>query len=394
MDITKDRIKELYFSAYFLIAFDFIKKDEVFGAFLKLLKTIVEVEDFEENLSAYFDFISKLFKKKEDNFSKYLFKLIQNSTATELFNGYNFDKELNIINDLAILKYEDIVKILIEKFKDKADFISQLPKFNSLSPAELKPKDEIKLFCDIYEQNQAFIFDNDFEIKPVQISENIRFYDLKGYIRQKQILYDNTLAFLKGSKVNNILLYGDAGCGKSSSIRALINEFKDIKIVQIFKNNLINLDKLYKKLEKLHYKFIIFADDISFVDSDDNFSTMKAILEGSLIQCPPNAVIYATSNRKHLVRESFQARMGDEIHLKDTINEITSLSERFGINLLFQKPSQKEFLDIVTALAKDNNIEVNDSLMEKAKKFASIKASTSPRTARQLIDNILACVSI
>ena len=121
---------------------------------------------------------------------------------------------------------------------------------------------------------------------------------------------------------------------------------------------------------------------------------MKAILEGSLIQCPKNAVIYATSNRKHLVRESFQARRGDEIHLKDTINEITSLSERFGINLLFQKPTLSQYIDIVSQLADDNNIEVNEVLIEKAKKFATAKGSYSPRTARQLIDNISACVNI
>ena len=394
MNNTKEKIKKLYLSAYFLIAFDFIKEDEVFSSFLDLMNKIVNSSDFEENLSSYFNFVSKLFKKKYNNFSKYLINLVQNNTPNELCKDYNFEREISIINHFASLNYAEITDLLKEKFPNEINFISQLPEFLSLDTRELGIKNKIETISNIYEQNQAFIFDNDFEIKPVKIMENICFSDLKGYVEQKKVLYENTSAFLKGLKVNNILLYGDAGCGKSSSIRALLNEFKEIKIIQVFKNNLINLDKLYKKLENLPYKFIIFADDISFVDSDDNFSTMKAVLEGSLIQCPKNAVIYATSNRKHLVRESFQARMGDEIHLNDTINELTSLSDRFGINLLFQKPNLQEYLDIVAGLAQDNNIEVNDLLIEKAKKFASAKGSYSPRIARQLIDNILACVSV
>ena len=219
--------------------------------------------------------------------------------------------------------------------------------------------------------------------------------DLKGYQEQKKVLYDNTKALLNGLKVNNVLLYGDAGCGKSSSVRALLNEFEEIRIVQIFKNNLINLDKLYEKLKDIPLKFIIFADDISFDDADNTFSTMKAVLEGSLIQCPQNAAIYATTNRRHLVKETFQARSGDEIHLKDTINEINSLSERFGINLLFEKPTNEEFIDIVLSLAKDNNIDMSEKhLIEKAQRLALIKGSRSPRIAKQLIDNLLAHVAI
>ena len=387
-----EKIKELYFSSHFLIAFNFIKEDNVFCSFLNLLKTLLNSSDFEENVIAYSNFVSKLFNKKYKNFSLYLYDLVSNAAPPELYKDYDLDNEIKIINDISKITYCDILKEFINKFQIKEEKLSHLlPDFES---SNKKIDFSRKTSNNIFEKNQAFIFDDDFEIKPVKIVENIKFSDLKGYSKQKEILFENTSSFLKGSKVNNILLYGDAGCGKSSSVRALLNEFKNIKIVQIFKNNLINLDKLYKKLENLPHKFIIFADDISFVDSDDNFSTMKAVLEGSLIQCPKNAVIYATSNRKHLVRESFQARSGDEIHLKDTINEITSLSERFGINLLFQKPTQAEFIDIVSQIAKDNKIKTNDALIEKAKKYAILKGSNSPRIARQLIDNILAGVNI
>ena len=247
---------------------------------------------------------------------------------------------------------------------------------------------------DIFEKNRAFIFD-DYEIVPIEFSENINFKNLKGYEEQKRILLDNTSALIKGVKVNNILLYGDAGCGKSSSVRALLNEFSEIKIIQIFKNNLANLDKLYLKLKNLPYKFIIFADDISFDENDSILSTMKAIIEGSLVECPKNVVLYATSNRRHLIKESFSSRSGDEIHLKDTINEISSLSERFGINLFFPKPSNDEFNKIVIELAKDNALEIDEkTLIEKAQRLALIKGSRSPRIAKQLIDNLVAHVEI
>ena len=122
---------------------------------------------------------------------------------------------------------------------------------------------------------------------------------------------------------------------------------------------------------------------------------MKAVLDGSLIQCPKNAVIYATSNRRHLVKESFQARKGDEIHLNDTINELNSLSERFGINLLFSKPNNNDYIQIVLDLAKDYDIDIDKKvLVEKAQRIALIKGSTSPRIARQLIDNLIAHVEI
>ena len=253
-----------------------------------------------------------------------------------------------------------------------------------------KNEDEVN-----FSQHRAFLFDENLNLKPLSISENIKFSDLKGYEHQKQVLYNNTCAFLNDKKVNNILLYGDAGCGKSSSVRALLNEFSDIKIVQIFKNNLINLDKLYVKLANLPHKFIIFADDISFEEDDHAFSTVKAVIEGSLITCPNNVVIYATSNRRRVVKETFSSRNGDEIHLNDTLNELNSLSERFGINLLFSKPKNDEFIKIVLELAQDNNLEIeNDILIEKAQRLALIKGSRTPRVARQLINNLIADVEI
>lgn len=386
--------EKVYLSSCFLCAFRELREDVVFKSFVELLKAIIKENDFEKNIQCYCDFVFELNNLGYDDFSLYIKDFLLKNKVNA--NEKQIQKELKIIYTFLDIQYQSIKEKLLEKYPNRADLLENLAEFkNSKSNIDLSFVLNNDFCEDIYKNNKAFIFDNDFDIKPVEFSETLNFSSLKGYSEQKRILKENTKALLNGSKVNNILLYGDAGCGKSSSVRALLNEFEDLKMVQIFKNNLINLDKLYLKLEKLPYKFIIFADDISFDETDKVFSTMKAIIEGSLIKCPDNAVIYATSNRRHLVKESFSARYGDEIHLNDTLNELNSLSERFGINILFQKPTNDEFNKIVVELAKDNNIDIDEkTLIEKAQRLALIKGSRSPRIARQLIDNLLAKVDI
>ena len=385
-----------YFLVYFLIIFKNFKNDSVIKKFLEFLKTFEDENNFEKTIGTYCDFVSSLNEEKCDNFSSYIKKIVYN-TKIDLQFRERIEKELKIISKLTNISFEIIKDELNKKFDKYLDLLNNLPEFkNTFHEFKISDFEDIKMQCDeIYQKNRAFIFDNNLDIRPIDINENLSFKNLKGYTEQKKVLFENTKALLDGLKVNNILLYGDAGCGKSSSVRALLNEFSDLKIVQIFKNNLINLDKLYEKLKNLPYKFIIFADDISFDEADDTFSTMKAVLDGSLIQCPKNAVIYATSNRRHLVKESFKARKGDEIHLNDTINELNSLSERFGINLLFSKPNNNDYIKIVLDLAKDYNLDIDEKvLIEKAQRIALIKGSTSPRIARQLIDNLVAKVEV
>ena len=370
-----EKLQEIYYKTFFLIILKDVRRDNVVEKFISLIESIVKQNDFDDVIKRYSLFIVMLDSMDLSNYIK--------DKLPQITKKEGIEKELEIISQLCKINYETIKDVLYTNYGNYKNIIDALPYFkNSQSDITIN---DIK----IQEKSRTFVFDDNLKLISLNIKEPLCFNDLKGYSEQKKVLYDNTKALLEGKKVNNILLYGDAGCGKSTSVRALLNEFNDINIVQIFKNNLINLDKLYEILRNKDEKYIIFADDISFDENDENISTMKAIIEGSLVQCPNNAVIYATSNRRHLIKESFQSRKGDEVHLNDTLNEISSISDRFGINLLFAKPNNKEFIDIVLKLADEYEINIDSEiLIQKAQRLALIKGSKSPRIARQLIDNL------
>ena len=215
---------------------------------------------------------------------------------------------------------------------------------------------------------------------------------MKHYEREQKIVIDNTLGFLKNKPYNNVLLYGDRGTGKSSTVKAIVNEYynKGLRVIQVYKDNLRHLDTLMHLINDIPLKFIIFIDDLTFNENDD-FGALKALLEGSLSKQPDNMVIYATTNRRHLVKESFTARQGDEVHLADTIDETVSLSDRFGITVTFSMPNKDNFLAIVKEIKEDRKLKISDDeLFLGAERFALSKGKRSPRLARQYIDYLQA----
>lgn len=276
---------------------------------------------------------------------------------------------------------------------------------NAAAAAPLdKPWDEcVDALCAYYRKNgcgpfaahKAFLW-RDGTMLPIDHPDPIRLSDLKDYEYQRRIAVNNTLAFLDGFEANNMLLYGDRGTGKSSTVKALLNEYagKGLRMVEMPKEFLRQLPDLSGRLAKIPLKFVIFIDDLSFAGDDDHFAALKAVLEGGLAARPDNVVIYATSNRRHLLRESFRDRSGDEIHSADTVQESVSLSDRFGIFLTFLMPDKQHFLDIVAQIADDRHIRLDrPKLFAEAERWALERGARSPRYARQFIADLQARLS-
>ena len=242
----------------------------------------------------------------------------------------------------------------------------------------------------VFSEEIAFRFDGS-RLLPVKSIDPIRLSDLKHYEAQRNKIVENTLSFLHGKPCNNILLYGDRGTGKSSTVKALLNEYygDGLRIVQIEKKDLVAMPQLMELLADNPLKFIIFIDDLTFSENDDSYGALKAALEGSLTKKADNTVIYATSNRRHLIKETFTSREGDEVHRADTIDDSLSLSDRFGLTVTFMVPDKAKFLDIVLRIAQDRGLAVDEEVLLKgAERFALQKAGRSPRIARQYIDAV------
>lgn len=230
------------------------------------------------------------------------------------------------------------------------------------------------------------------DIIPVNSADTISENSFIGYEEERQKVYDNTEALLSGRPAANTLLFGDAGTGKSSTVKACVNHFapRGLRLIELRKDQLFSLSHIMDAIARNPLKFIIFIDDLSFNKNDDCFSMLKAALEGSASAKADNAVIYATSNRRHIVKENFSDREDDnDIHHSDTVQELMSLSDRFGLTVYFSRPNKALYLDIVRALAARHGITPDSELERKAEAFALAKGSRSPRAAEQFINSVV-----
>ncbi len=244
--------------------------------------------------------------------------------------------------------------------------------------------------CGIFARYKAFIW-RDGDIQPVLHPDRIDMESFTGYEIQRDMVVNNTKSFIEGKSCNNCLLYGDKGTGKSSTVKAIANEFRKdgLRIVEIPKERLIDFPILVDKIAALPMKFIIFIDDLSFQKQDQSYTTLKAVLEGGLAARPDNALIYATSNRRHLVKESFSDRTDDDVNTRDNMQESLSLSDRFGLAVCYSIPTKKEFVDIVIALARQKGIDMSDEELEMgAERFALSRGGRSPRCAKQYVESL------
>lgn len=235
--------------------------------------------------------------------------------------------------------------------------------------------------------------DNDIEFVPINNMDKVMLDDLVGYEIQKKKLVDNTAAFVAGKKANNVLLFGDSGTGKSTSIKAIVNEYypQGLRMIEIYKHQFKDLSNVIAQIKNRNYRFIIYMDDLSFEEFEIEYKFLKAVIEGGVETKPDNILIYATSNRRHLIKETWNDR--DDVknengmHRSDTMEEKLSLVNRFGVTINYSKPSQKEYFHIVTELAHKQGINMSDEdLCKEANKWELSHGGISGRTAQQFIN--------
>ncbi len=324
----------------------------------------------------------------------------------QLFH-YDFswlEKELEIDCFSVITEYHSVTKA--EKYYNKS--VSDRVRELSGRIASAADKEEIfSVVTDFYRDygvglfglNKAFRLqeeDGKQVLVPVTNTEEVCLNDLIGYEEQKSKLVENTRAFVEGRKANNVLLYGDAGTGKSTSIKAILNEYyKDgLRMIEIYKHQFSELAGLISRIKNRNYKFIIYMDDLSFEEFEIEYKYLKAVIEGGLEIKPDNVLIYATSNRRHLIRETWSDRSDiskDELHRSDTMQEKLSLVARFGISICFLSPNQKQFFGIVKGLAeKYPELTLSEEeLLLKANAWEISHGGKSGRTAQQFITYLL-----
>ena len=336
-----------------------------------------------------------------NEFAKNDFKVFMN-----LFN-YDFkpiEEALGINCFSLISDYKAIVKKELMYNKNVSE------KVQDLSLKLETAKDENEFFnyvTDFYKAygvgmfglNKAFRViggDNGVTFTPINNMDKVMLDDLIGYEIQKKKLVENTEAFVQGRKANNALLFGDSGTGKSTSIKAIVNEYYDqgLRMIEIYKHQFKDLSNVIASIKNRNYKFIIYMDDLSFEEFEIEYKFLKAVIEGGVETKPDNILIYATSNRRHLIKETWNDRNDMEsnngLHRSDTIEEKLSLVNRFGCQISYSKPSQKEFFDIVIGLARKNNVKMTDEeLMAEANKWELSHGGISGRTAQQFINYCL-----
>lgn len=260
----------------------------------------------------------------------------------------------------------------------------------------------LDVICDFYKNMgvgkiglfKAFRISNDngkADIVPVISTEHKYLKDIIGYEAQKKKVTDNTEAFLTGKKANNVLLFGDSGTGKSSCIKAVLNEYYDegLRMIEVYKHQFKDLSAIINLIKDRNYKFIIYMDDLSFEEFEIEYKFLKAVIEGGLEKRPDNVLIYATSNRRHLVREKFSDKeeRDDDLHTRDTVEEKLSLSARFGVSVYFGSPDKKLFNEIVLGLAEKHGITLDrDTILAEANKWEISHGGFSGRTAEQFIN--------
>ena len=397
-----NKANQLRFYIEALCVYD-LKRDEVISALLELLQNINN-EKVLEKQSEFFrrvtshqsfaEYVSRLILTDDNAFTKAAASGTVNELPQSVLNGVKSDLEK--LEAIAFIKPEDIYNSVDDN--DLKSVLKTLPAWETGKAISPFCKNWGNQLDDIiayhkangygmYSKYVAFTWRNH-SLCPIQGTDPILLTDLKNYELQRQKVIDNTESFVNGYPSNNVLLYGDRGTGKSSTVHAVLNEYAKhgLRMIEISKSDIPDLNLIRELLSDSPMKFIIFIDDLCFDSHDDSFGELKAALEGSLSGRKHNTIIYATSNRRHLIKESFSDREND-INRNDIMQEQLSLSDRFGLSITFVNPNKKDYLDIVDKIAADRGLAVDTyKLHLVAEQWATRKGGRSPRCARQFID--------
>ncbi len=352
----------------------------------------------EEKLKAYAAFVSEIYKSGAsltDSVMRLVFEdenVYVKARANKLVINENITSA--VAHELSV--FEKFSALTPEDFRADLNVFYVSPFFsehrNFSAEYEKRIEDIDKHGYGIFASNPMFRLADNGELAPIVSADKTTIDSFIGYEQERGMVISNTKAFVDGRPAANTLLCGDAGTGKSSTVKAVANAFfeEGVRLIELRKDQLSSLPYVMGMISENPLKFIIFIDDLSFNQNDDNFSMLKAALEGSASAKAKNAVIYATSNRRHIIKETFDDRDGGDVHRNDTMQESLSLSERFGLVVLFQKPNKKLYLDIVHELAQRYNIEMKEEELDiKAEAFALRRGNRSARCAEQFIRSLL-----
>lgn len=390
--MSQIKLHELALALDSLVIFRKLLTDEVLVSLRRLLEP--EATDPDTRSGLYAEFVSVLCQK-HTNLTEYVLRLVledENFYIVRAAKGLPMTETMDACLKNELFMLQQIAQLDPMMLRKAVSYHGILPEWET-SETDFSAAYHERL-CNLsrfgyghYAQSTMFQV-RDGHTVPVKYPDTTRLSDLSGYERERQAVIANTLALLSGKPAQNVLLYGDAGTGKSSTVKAIVNEYADqgLRLIQIAKDQICGIPQIMESVAENPLKFILFLDDLSFSAEDDSFNALKASLEGSVSAPADNLVIYATSNRRHFVRERFSDRDGDDIHRNDTMEERLSLVARFGLRVNFGKPDKNGYLRIVQVLAEQNGIDLPEAqLYAQAEAFAIGNGGHSPRTARQFI---------
>lgn len=379
-------LEKLAYELRGLAVFRCILKNELVGSLVKLFE-----EKTPENMGS---FAERLYAEG-DNLSDALLNIVllsENLCSVKAAKSEIVSEALlkRMNEELEIIKKASLVKS-----GDFADMDMLLPSW-SVKDIDFKAEFESRLKgikktgYGVFADNYMFTLE-DGEIVPTIFKDDTTVESLKGYERQRKYIDDNIRALLKGKVAANMLLYGDSGTGKSATVKALTNKYANegLRLIEIKKSQIDELPYIMGRVSSNPLKFILFLDDLTFDPSDDSFSSMKAVLEGSVAARAKNTCICVTSNRRHLVKESAKDREMGDLHLRDTMEEIGALTQRFGLSVVYEKPDRISYVNVLKEIAADYGIDIGESEIKEAEAYAISKGGRSCRVAKQYVEELI-----